>query len=282
MAIIPAAGLGTRLLPVTKEQPKEMLSVFTGGTNVSCSLKPVVQLIFEEIWRTGIREFCFVVGRGKRGIEDHFTPDLDFVRLLRSKGRRDQALDLLSFYRQVSKSTILWMNQSTPLGFGHAVLLAKAISGGKPVLVHAGDNHVMSASGDHLRRMLATFRNTGADATLLLRIVKDPRRYGVADIVRHGKETLVKEVVEKPEKPASHFALLPAYIFKPAIFDALESIAPGKGGELQLTDGIQKMIERGLKVTAVQLKREEFWLDVGTPETYWQALKMSHSRILNG
>ncbi|MDV3243548.1 MAG: NTP transferase domain-containing protein [Nitrososphaerales archaeon] len=275
-AVIPAAGLGTRLLSATKEQPKEMLAVFAKGRGGTVSLKPVVQLIFEQLHDSGVREFYFVVGRGKRAIEDHFTPDEEFVELLRAKGKVRQARDLASFYDRVSRSSILWVNQPKPRGFGDAVLAARAVSDGNSFLVQAGDNHVISPGNGHLRRLLETHERTGADATLLLGEVEDPRQYGVADIERKGRELVVKGVVEKPETRVNKLALLPTYVFNRSVFDALQHVEPGKGGELQLTDGVQEMIERGLKVRAVRLRETEFWLDVGTPETYWEALKLSH------
>jgi UTP--glucose-1-phosphate uridylyltransferase len=256
-----------------------MLAVFSPTGNGGTSLKPVVQLIFEQLYDCGIRQFCFVVGRGKRVIEDHFTPDWEFIRLLRSRDKQDQASGLVSFYHRVGRSRILWVNQSEPRGFGDAVSLAKTVSDGSPVLVHAGDNHVISPENDHLKRLMKAHRESEADATLLLRRVKDPRPYGVADVTYRGREIVVKRVVEKPDRPTSKLALLPTYVFEPVIFNALESIKPGKAGELQLTDAIEELIRRGLKVRAVQLKKEEFWLDVGTPETYWQALNMSHSSL---
>jgi UTP--glucose-1-phosphate uridylyltransferase len=278
-AIIPAAGLGTRLLSVTKEQPKEMLPVFAPTRNGGTALKPVVQLIFEQLHECGIRQFCFVVGRGKRAIEDHFTPDWNFVKLLQSRDKQDQANDLLAFYEIVTRSGIFWVNQSDPRGFGDAVLTGKAVSDGNPVLVHAGDNHVISPNNDHIKRLLKAHHASGADATLLLRRVEDPRQYGVAEVTRRRGEIVVKRVVEKPERPATKLALLPTYIFQPVIFEALESIKPGKSGEMQLTDAVEELIRRGLKVRAVQLTKGEFWLDVGTPETYWQALNMSHDSL---
>jgi UTP--glucose-1-phosphate uridylyltransferase len=235
-----------------------------------------VQLIFEQLWDSGIREFCFVVGRGKRVIEDHFTPDWNFLGALKEREREEQARDLQRFYNRIEGSSIMWVNQAEPKGFGHAVLAARAISDGKPVLVHAGDNHVISQNGDYLKRLKRVHRRTGAQATVLLRHVADPRQYGVAEVTRNDEGIVVKRVVEKPDRPMSRLALLPAYIFEPVIFDALESIGPGKGGEIQLTDAIQELIRRGMKVMATEVKGGEYWLDVGTPETYWGALKTSH------
>lgn len=277
-AVIPAAGLGTRLLSATKEFPKEMLSVFSRGADGNLSLKPVVQLIFEQLFDSSIRDFCFVVGRGKRAIEDHFTPDSSFVRLLKSKGKVVQAREILEFYSRVSKSSMMWVNQPEPRGFGDAVLRAEPASGGAPILVHAGDNHVISPRNDHIQRMLRAKSTGKADATILLRYVPDPRRYGVAEVTREGGELRVKRVIEKPARPTSKLALLPTYLFEPVIFDILRRTRPGVGGEIQLTDAIQGMIDRGLKVNAVQLLPHEYWLDVGTPETYWEALNVSHRK----
>lgn len=278
-AIIPAAGLGTRLLTATKELPKEMLSVFSMGVDGETTLKPVVQLIFEQLFDSGVREFYFVVGRGKRTIEDHFTPDTEFVALLKKRGKKVQAKEMEGFYRRVFQSTITWINQPEPKGFGDAVLKARSAAEDGSFLVHAGDNHVISAGNNHLERMRASKSSRAADATLLLRHVPDPRRYGVAEVVKKDGDLLVKRVVEKPVRPASKLALLPVYIFEPAVFEALRTTKTGVGGELQLTDAIQGMIDRGLKVNAVKLRAGEYWLDVGTPETYWEALKTSHQKF---
>jgi len=175
----------------------------------------------------------------------------------------------------VAKSSILWVNQSEPRGFGDAVLIGRAVSDGGSIIVHAGDNHVISPKNDHIKRLIKVHQESKADATLLLRYVKDPRQYGVADVNRQHGEILVRHVVEKPERPVSKLALLPTYVFEPPIFDALKGIKPGKGKELQLTDAIEELIRRGFKVRAVQLMKGEFWLDVGTPETYWRALSTS-------
>ena len=113
-AVIPAAGMGTRLLSATKEQPKEMLPIFARGTKGDLCLKPIVQLIFEQLYTVGFREFCFIVGRGKRAIEDHFTPDSSFVSKLDSRGLDSATEDLQAFYRMVDDSTLVWINQPAP------------------------------------------------------------------------------------------------------------------------------------------------------------------------
>ncbi len=109
--IVPAAGLGTRLFPATKEQPKEMLPIFTKTPQGDLVVKPVVQLVFEQLYDAGLREFCYVVGRGKRGIEDHFTPDEHCIKTLESQGKNGQAFDLENFYDKLNSSTTMWVNQ---------------------------------------------------------------------------------------------------------------------------------------------------------------------------
>src|SRR5690554_484512 len=121
--VIPAAGLGTRLYPATKVQPKEMLPIFATASNGNMSVKPLVQLVFQELHKAGLKEFCFIVGRGKRNIEDHFTPDIDCIKNLTDKGKNGLANDLDDFYEKLRTSTIVWINQPEPKGFGNAVLM---------------------------------------------------------------------------------------------------------------------------------------------------------------
>lgn len=279
--VIPAAGLGTRLLSATKEQPKEMLPIFCRSTNGDLSVKPMVQLVFEQLFDTGIRDYCFIVGRGKRAIEDHFTPDFEYVDRLNNTGKNSQASDLQSFYRKLTESTISWVNQPQPKGFGHAVLLARSFVGSDEFLVHAGDTYIISNKNSHLTRLVNTHRRHKDDATLLIQEVPDPRQYGIIE----GKETdqgfKVTRVVEKPEKPITNLAIMAIYVFTPTLFKALKVTPPGKGGEIQLTDGIQKLIDWGLNLHAVKLNNDnDVRLDIGTPETYWEAQRLSHKKAV--
>jgi UTP--glucose-1-phosphate uridylyltransferase len=275
--VITAAGLGTRLLPMSKEMPKEMLPIFVRGVN-GLALKPLLQALFEQLYSFGFRDFCFVVGRGKRSIEDHFTPDWGFVKLLRDRGKSALARELESFYEMVESSRILFVNQPEPKGFGHAVLMARPFVGDGPFVVCAGDTYVVSEGNGFLRRMCEAF-SEDASAVLLLQEVEDPRQYGVA-IVREGRGRggvlEVARVLEKPERPPSRLAIMPFYIFKPEVMEVLEGLKPGVGGEVQLTDAIQGLIERGRRVVGVLLEDNELRLDVGTPETYWEAIKASY------
>ncbi len=279
-AVIPVAGLGTRLLTATKVQPKEMLPVFSKEGGELC-IKPLVQLVFEQLFDFGIREFCFVVGRGKRAIEDHFTPDGDYLKRLSAKGssaaspKAAMASALERFYRRVDEASIMWVNQPVPLGFGHAVLQAKVFAGDDPFLVHAGDAYVYCKDFGHLRRLVSSF-DSGVECSLALRRVPDPRQYGVATGKSSRGLVAIDEIIEKPKVPKSNLAVTPVYLFRRSIFDAIEEAGPGIGGELQLTDGIQGLLKDGKRVVGVELRPDESWIDIGTPSTYWEALGISY------
>ena len=280
--VIPAAGIGSRLVPATKEQPKEMLPIFAGDANGEPCLKPLLQLIFEQLYDAGFREFCFVVGRGKRAIEDHFTPDHDFISTLMSKGKTRLARSLEEFYSKIEKSKIIWINQPKPMGFGDAVLKAQSFVGDEEFLIHAGDTYIISNNNQHLKSLIDIHERLNSDVTFIVHEVDDPRKYGIIE----GDEVdesiyRVMRVEEKPEVPPTNLAIMPVYIFHPVIFKALEVTPLGKGGELQLTDGIQKLIDWKLKIHAVKLSQKDTVLDIGTPQTYWEALQLSYSLLVN-
>ena len=279
--VIPAAGLGTRLFPATKEQPKEMLPIFSVTANGSISVKPVVQMVFEQVYDAGLREFCFVVGRGKRGIEDHFTPDPNCIRTLEGMGKNGQATDLEDFYEKLETSNIMWVNQPEPKGFGNAVLMAKPFVQNEHCLVHAGDSFIISKNMDYIKKLLAAYERFKADAAFIVLEIENPRQYGIIE----GDEVdtgifKVKAAVEKPAKPATNLAIMAMYIFHPVIFKALETIQPGNKGEIQLTDAIQKLVDWGLSVYAVKLDNSYAHLDIGSPERYWEALNLSYKPFL--
>jgi UTP--glucose-1-phosphate uridylyltransferase len=281
--VIPAAGLGTRLFPATKEQPKEMLPVFSRATDGNVVVKPLLQLVFEQLYNSGLREFCYVVGRGKRSIEDHFTPDLNCISMLESMGKNGSATDLKSFYGKLKTSTIMWVNQPEPKGFGNAVLMAQPFVQNERCLVHAGDSCIISKEMNHIPLLLDAFERLKADAAFITLEIDNPRQYGIIE----GRETdpgiyRVKAAIEKPEKPPTNLAIMAMYVFQPVIFEALEQIRPGKGGEVQLTDAIQGLIDWGLKVYAVKLNRDYKHMDIGSPERYWDALSLSYQRFCGG
>ncbi|MEM5854127.1 MAG: UTP--glucose-1-phosphate uridylyltransferase [Candidatus Aenigmatarchaeota archaeon] len=279
-AVIPVAGLGTRLLPATKEQPKEMLPVFARAQNGHRCLKPLVQLIFEQLYELGLREFYFIVGREKRVIEDHFTPHPNYLNILQEKGKGDLVDELRNFYLKIENSSIVWVNQPEPKGFGDAVAKVASFVSNEPILVHAGDTYVISDQNRHLKNLMKVYNEMSSDAAFVIQRVEDPRQYGVVETEKIGEGVYkVIKAVEKPDKPPTNLAIMPIYIFRPVIFKALRETLPGAGGEIQLTDAIQKLVDWGLKVHAIELKPNDVRLDIGTVETYWQALELSYRHL---
>ena len=195
--IIPAAGKGTRLLPATKEQPKEMLPLFARASGGQVCLKPLLQLVFEQLYDIGFREFYFIIGREKRAIEDHFTPDSSYVDMLKQRKKNELADELRNFYQKIENSTIVWVNQPEPKGFGDAVLKAATFARDEPVFVHAGDTYIISDHDQHLRTLTKSHNELNAIATCMLQEIEDPRQYGVADVEREDRGYRVKKVVEK-------------------------------------------------------------------------------------
>jgi len=278
--VITAAGIGTRLLPMTKEQPKEMMPLFDRDIqNNRICIKPLLQIVFEQLYDNNFRDFCFIIGRGKRVIEDHFTTDFDFIKQLSKKGKKDLVSLLECFYEKLEKSLVIWINQPDPKGFGHAVLMAKPHIKDEPFLVHAGDTLITSPHKDiPLNRLLKSHEENKSDATLIIKEIENPKQYGVANVKEDCGVINVKSVIEKPSHPLTNLAIMPIYIFNKAIFEALEKTKPGLAGEIQLTDAIQHMIEAGFKVHAIKLRNDEKRLDVGNPETYWDAAVASYEQ----
>ena len=273
-AVIPAAGLGTRLLPITKELPKEMLPVVCMIKNGQPSLKPVLQAIFEQLYDTGFTEFAFIVGRGKRAIEDHFSPDDEFVRYLESKNRKEFAYDLKEFYEKIDKSNLVFINQPKPQGFGDAVGRAALFTGNENFLMQAGDDLIISKNNNHLKRAIEIFEEYEADTVFLTEEVSDPTKYGVIT----GKEVKpgilqVTNIVEKPKSPLSNMAIVALYILKPIIYKAIKEVKPDRNGEIQLTDALKLLIDWNCRVYGLKLKTNEKRIDIGTAESYIEMLK---------
>jgi UTP--glucose-1-phosphate uridylyltransferase len=260
-----------------------MLPIFSSTADGYMAVKPVVQVVFEQLYDAGLREFCYVVGRGKRSIEDHFTPDRECVRTLEGMGRNDQAVDLELFYEKLKTSTIMWVNQPEPKGFGNAVLMALPFVQNEQFLVHAGDSCILSKDMDHIKKLLLTYEQVNADAAFIVLEIEEPRQYGVID----GDEVetgvfKVKAAVEKPDRPPTNLAIIAIYAFRPVIFEAIKATRPGRNGEIQLTDAIQKLVDWGSNVYAVRLDKNYAHLDVGSPERYWDALDLSRRHFYRG
>lgn len=275
-AVITTAGRATRLLPATKEQPKSMLPLFFSAWNGELVVRPIIQSIFEQLFDHEVREFYFIVGKAKRFVQDHFTPDPRYLEDLRTHARLIQADELQSFYLKVDESFLIWVNQPEPLGFGDAVLRGEGLVGEEPFLLHAGDTYVYSKT-DLIARLSQVHIKDGADATLTLHRVDDPHMYGVAEVKEKGNGILeVRSVEEKPARSKSNYAIMALYAFNPTIMRSLRAIKPGAGGEFQLTDAIQHMIENGHEVQAIESDPGDTFLDVGSPTAYWEALETSH------
>ena len=267
--VITAAGKGTRLLPFTKEMPKEMMPIFSNTFANKKVVLPLLQYIYEQLYSMNFRDYCFVVGREKRSIEDHFTPHEAYLKELSG----DYKKNMKKFYEKLEKSHMVWINQNRPLGFGDAVKRAERYVGEGDFIVHAGDVTILSNTKHPILRLIETSKkNPDVKAILLCKEIKDFQRYGVPTISKISSNLFsVNEVVEKPQKPKSNLGILPLYYFKSDIFSSLKKIKPGKGKEFQLTDAIQNLIDEKEKVLAISLNKNEEEVDVGTVESYRNA-----------
>lgn len=264
-AVIPVAGRGTRLLPLTKSQPKEMLPM---------GRKPVVQYVVEELARCGIGRLLFVTGPGKAAIENHFDLDAELIANLRETGK-EELLAELAFEREDLE--YFYTRQRRQLGLGHAVLCARPVVGDQSFVVALGDSIIgRQAQSRVVRTMIHRFESSRADAVIALQEVpvEDVVRYGIAKPRGEVDEVFeLDDLIEKPgvaEAP-SNLAVAARYVFSPAIFDCLEKTPPGMGGEIQLTDAIRLLIRSGRKVLGVRLTLQEPRFDIGNFESYFSA-----------
>ena len=233
-AVIPAAGLGTRSLPGTKAQPKEMLPVAD---------KPSIQYVVEEAAKAGLDDILVITSRGKRAIEDHFDRNVELELYLEQKGKTDLLKEVQAI---TDLAHVHYVRQHDPLGLGHAVSLARDHVGSEPFAVLLGDD-MMVDDARLLRRMLDVHQERDASVLAILQVPRDEiSAYGcaVADPVSEGV-VRIRSLVEKPppEEAPSDMAVIGRYVFTPDIFDALERIEPGAGGELQLTDAIELLAQ---------------------------------------
>jgi len=272
--VIPAAGLGSRLLPITKEIPKEMMPLFLKDRSGKIIVKPLIQILFEKFYGYGFREFCIIVGRQKRSIEDYFSPDYDLLTTLNTRDFAKK--DLENFYSMLNTSSIFWTNQQKPKGFGDAVLYSESFVGNEEFLLSAGDTLI--PNNDKIFQKLIKIKLKGEnDAVLLLKEVPDPKRFGVAVIKNTKNGTIITNVEEKPARPKSNFSIVALYRFKPSIFKALHKVKSNKK-ELQLTEGIQKLIECGGKIHAIIMNKDDIVIDIGTSSSYLENfLKLNQS-----
>lgn len=264
IAVVPVAGLGTRLLPATKSQPKEMLPV---------GRKPGVQYVVEELTRAGMKRMLFITGSGKSSIENHFDLNEEMIQTLRETGKED-LLEELEFER--APVQYFYTRQRQLLGLGHAVLCAQPFVGELPFVVALGDSIIgLHAQSDIVHRMTRCFQEQKAEAVVAFEEVsaQDVRHYGVAKPKGAGEVFVLEDVVEKPsaKEAPSNLAIAARYVFAPAVFDALRRTAPGKGGEIQLTDAIRLLIQDGKKVLGMRLRKNERRFDIGNYDAYFRA-----------
>lgn len=233
-AVIPAAGLGTRFLPATKAQPKEMLPLLD---------KPAIQYVIEEAVRTGITDILIITGRGKRSIEDHFDRSIELEHFLESRGKFDE----LKQVREITDmASIHYIRQRDPLGLGHAVAVAEEHVGDEPFVVLLGDD-IMTESNPLLAEMLRIHERYGRSVLAAMEVSRDDvSLYGCIE-PEFVEERLARviSVVEKPtpENAPSNLAAIGRYVLTPEVFGALRDLEPGVGGEVQLTDAINALAQ---------------------------------------
>jgi UTP--glucose-1-phosphate uridylyltransferase len=231
-AIIPAAGLGTRFLPATKAMPKEMLPIVD---------KPTIQYIVEEAMESGIEDIIIVTGKGKRAIEDHFDHAFELEQNLLDKGK----FELLEKVQETSKMVdIHYIRQKEPKGLGHAVWCARNFIGDEPFAVLLGDD-IVQAETPCLKQLINEYNRTYSSVIGVKRVPdEETNRYGIIDPIEQvGRSYQVRNFVEKPAlgTAPSNLAIIGRYVFTPEIFMFLENQEVGAGGEIQLTDAIQKL-----------------------------------------
>ena len=234
-AIIPAAGLGTRFLPATKAQPKEMLPIVD---------KPTIQYIIEEAVASGIEEILIITGRSKKCIEDHFDKSVELELELEKSGKEQ----MLKMVREISDMVdIHFIRQKEPRGLGHAISCAKTFVGNEPFAVLLGDDIVYNEGRPCLKQLIDCYDEYKTSVLGVQTVeAKDVNKYGIVNGIHiEDRVYKVKGLVEKPavEEAPSNVAILGRYIITPQIFKILEETKPGKGGEIQLTDALLKLID---------------------------------------
>jgi UTP--glucose-1-phosphate uridylyltransferase len=259
-AVFPVAGRGTRFLPATKASPKEMLPVVD---------KPLIQYAVEEALAAGAERLVFITGASKRAIEDHFDTDSELEKLLDSQGKSDLADQLRGVLP--SWATCIYIRQPAPLGLGHAVLCARPAVGFEPFFVHLADD-LIDAATPCLKQMADVYQLKRASVLGVEEVEPtETDKYGIVD-ARGSKESIaeISAIVEKPkpDKAPSNLAVVGRYVLTPAIFEYLQNIGSGAGGEIQLTDGIAALMHEE-PVYAYRFKGKRY--DCGSKLGYLQA-----------
>ena len=279
-AVITTGGLGTRLLTFTKGNPKTMLPLYekSNDKNPDPLLRPLFEIIFEKLYDLGFRKFCFIIGtKTKQSILNHMKPDQNFIRLLEKRGSDTDirfVKNLNRIYYKINNCKIFWISQSTPMGFGHALISASKFVGNDTFLLHAGDTYFPSY--DFLPKFILEHKkNSRTSGTILLQKRKNLDGFGIAQVRKQNNKNLVFNVEEKPKKPLSNWAILPIYIFSPKIFEALKKTKKDHNNEIQVTDAIETLIKWNKQILGFDYKNEK-WFDVGTPHNYFAAISYSY------
>ena len=263
-AVVPVAGMGTRMLPATKSQPKEMLPV---------GKKPIVQYVVEELVAAGIEQVLFVTGRGKQSIENHFDFDQQLMRLLRETGKED-LLEELEFERFTTH--FYYTRQRTQRGLGDAILCAERFAGEASIAVALGDSIIGMSTSPCVRRMIEA---AGADRKVCIIAVEEVApelvsHYGVVQPAGSSAESLfeIADLVEKPSlaEAPSNLVIAGRYVLPPSIFEAIRKTEPGANGEIQLTDAIRLLRANGCRLLALRLPPGERRYDIGNFESYFE------------
>lgn len=262
-AIIPVAGLGTRLLPLTKSVPKELLPV---------GRKPTIHHVVDEMAEAGVRQVLLVTSRHKRAIEDYFDPDPDLEARLRA-GSHPELADAL----RLPEVELMTIRQSVPAGNGDAVRLGRTFIGNDHVVIAWGDAILRSPPGQSVvRRMMEVHEQQRAACTLAVEEVPADRvsRYGIVRPIRDDGDTFpIDDLIEKPDVASapSRYAISARYLCSPLIIPALDRTPPGRGGEVWLVDAIRLLLQEGHPVWCVKLGPDCRRYDIGDPRTYWEA-----------
>ena len=253
-AVIPAAGLGTRVLPATKAQPKEMLVIVD---------KPSLQYIVEELVKSGITDIVIVTGRNKNSIEDHFDYSYELENTLQKDGK-DELLEKIE--NLSTMANIFYVRQNLPKGLGHAILKAKPFIGDDPFVIALGDDIVDNPERPVAKQLIDVYEKYGSSIVGCQEVEeKDISKYGIVKPIERLDEStcVIEDFIEKPsiEEAPSNFACLGRYLLTGKIFKYLEEVKPGKGGEIQLTDAILDMLKDGERVLSYNFEGKRY--DIG-------------------
>lgn len=260
-AIFPVAGLGTRFLPATKANPKEMMPVVD---------KPLIQYAVEEAVSAGITQLIFVTSSSKRAIEDHFDSNFELESNLIERGK----FELLEIVRNILPEGVscAYIRQKSPQGLGHAVWCAKEFVANEPFAVLLADDLIDGGKKSCLQQMIDVYQNTNASVVAVEKVAQaETKKYGVVDVdVTKMPISEIRGIVEKPQpsKAPSNYGVVGRYILKPRIFDLIENISRGSGGEIQLTDAIEVLLKEE-DVYALQFKGKRY--DCGSKLGYLEA-----------